>query len=137
MDFVFVDKMEYMCFNQKGEISTINGDSLKLVDKFMYFGSNVSSTGNDINMHLAKAWSAIDRLLIIWKSDLSNEIKYNFFQAAVVSILLYECPTRMLTKHIEKKARCKLHKNATSYIEQILEITFHKTAVVRLPTSHL
>ena len=29
-----------------------------------------------------------------------------------------------------KKARQELHKNATSYIEQILEATFHKTAAV-------
>ena len=28
------DKTEYMCFNQTGNISTLNGSSLKLVDKF-------------------------------------------------------------------------------------------------------
>ena len=27
-------KTEYMCFNQRGDISTLNGSSLKLVDKF-------------------------------------------------------------------------------------------------------
>ena len=43
------DKMEYMCFNQRGEISTLNGTSLKLVDKFTYLGSSVSSTETDIN----------------------------------------------------------------------------------------
>ena len=30
---VNADKTEYMCFNQKGNISTLNGGSLKLVDK--------------------------------------------------------------------------------------------------------
>ena len=29
-------KTEYMCFNQTGGISTLNGSSLKLVDKFTY-----------------------------------------------------------------------------------------------------
>ena len=29
---VNVDKTEYMCFNQTGDISTLNGSSLKLVD---------------------------------------------------------------------------------------------------------
>ena len=29
-------KTEYMCFNQAGDISTLNGTSLKLVDKFTY-----------------------------------------------------------------------------------------------------
>ena len=31
-----------------------------------------------INKRLAKAWAAIDRLPIIWKSDLSDKIKGNF-----------------------------------------------------------
>ena len=29
-------KTEYMCFNETGDISTLNGSSLKLVDKFTY-----------------------------------------------------------------------------------------------------
>ena len=44
------DKTEYMCFNQRGDISTLYGRSLKLVDKFTYLGSSVSSTETDINM---------------------------------------------------------------------------------------
>ena len=43
------DKMEYSCFNQRGDISILNGGSLKLVDKFTYLGSSVSSTENDIS----------------------------------------------------------------------------------------
>ena len=96
-------KMEYMCFNQIGNISTLNGGSLKLVDKFTYLGSSVSSTETDINMRLAKAWIAIDRISVIWKSDLTDKIKCSFFQAAVESILLYGCTTWTLTKHMEKK----------------------------------
>ena len=37
-------KTEYMCCNQAGDISTLDGTSLKLVDKFTYRGSSVSST---------------------------------------------------------------------------------------------
>ena len=48
-------KIEYMCFNQTGDISTLNVSSLKLVDKFTYLGSSVSSTETDINTWLAKA----------------------------------------------------------------------------------
>ena len=48
-------KTEYMCFNQKGNISTSDGTSLKLVDKFIYLGSSVSSTEKDIDTRLAKA----------------------------------------------------------------------------------
>ena len=46
---------------------------------------------------------AIDRLSIIWKSDLIDKMKRSFFQAAVVSILLYGCTTWTLTKRLEKK----------------------------------
>ena len=46
---VNADKTEYMCFNQTGDISTLSGSSLKIVDKFTYLGSSVSSTKTDIN----------------------------------------------------------------------------------------
>ena len=42
-------KTEYMCFNQTGDISSLNSSSLKLVGKFTYLGSSVSSTETDIN----------------------------------------------------------------------------------------
>ena len=81
-------KTEYMCFNQTCDISTQGGTSLKLVDKFTYLGSSVSSTEKDIDTRLKKAWTAIDKLSIIWKSDLTDKMKRSFFQAAVVLILL-------------------------------------------------
>ena len=90
-------KTEYMCYNQTGDISTLDGTSLELVDKFTYLGSSVSSTEKDIDTRLTKAWTAIDRLSIIWKSDLTDKMKRSFFQAAVVSILLYGCTTWTLT----------------------------------------
>ena len=55
-----------------------------LSDKFTYLGSSVSSTKKDIDMRLTKAWTAIDKLSIIWKSDLTDKMKRSFFQAAVV-----------------------------------------------------
>ena len=94
-------KTEYMCFNQTGDISTLDVSSLKLIDKFTYQGSSVSSTEKDIDTQLTKAWTAIDKLSIIWKSDLTDKMKRNLFQAAVVSILLYVCTTWTLTKRLE------------------------------------
>ena len=76
---------------------------LKLVDKFTYLGSSVASTEKDIETRLTKAWTAINRLLIIWKSDLTNKMKRSFFQAAVASILLYGCTTWTLTEWLKKK----------------------------------
>ena len=37
-----------MCYNQTGDISTLEGTPLKLVDKFTYLGSSVESTEKDI-----------------------------------------------------------------------------------------
>ena len=62
-------KTEYMCYNQTGNIFTLNGSSLKLVDKFTYLGSNVSLTQTDIDTQLTKVWTTINRLSVIWKSD--------------------------------------------------------------------
>ena len=82
-------KTEFMCFNQKGDISTLDGTSLKLVDKFTYLGSSVSSTEKDIDTRLTKAWTAIDRLSIIWKSNLTDKMKRSFFQDAVVGAAVW------------------------------------------------
>ena len=108
--------MLYICFNQRGDIFTLNSSSLKLVDKFTYLGSNVSSTESDINTQLAKAWTTIDRLLVIWKSHLTDKIKCSFFQAVVILILLYGCTTWTLTKHMEKT----LDSNYTRILQSIL-----------------
>ena len=77
-----------MCYNQTGDIFTLDGTSQKMVDKFTYLGSSISSTEKDIDSRLTKAWTAIDRLLIKWKSDLTDKMKRSFFQAAAISILL-------------------------------------------------
>ena len=99
-----------------GNIATLDGASLKLVEKFTYLGSSVSSTEKDIDTRLTKAWTAIDRLSIIWKSDLTDKMKRSFFQAAVVSILLYGCTTGTLTKRLEKK----LDRNYTRMLRAVL-----------------
>ena len=59
------NKTEYMYFNGEGDISTLNGNPLNIVDKFTYFNSSVSSTKSDVSIRLTKAWTAIDRLSII------------------------------------------------------------------------
>ena len=122
-------KTEYMCYNHTGDIFTLEGTSLKLVDKFTYLGSSVSSTEKDIDTRLTKAWTAIDRLSIIWKSDLTDKMKRSFLQAAVVSILLYGCSTwtKRLTKRLEKK----LDGNYTRMLRAILTISWRQH-----PTRH-
>ena len=76
---------------------------------------------------ITKAWAAIDRLSIIWKSDLTDKMKRSFFQVAVVSILLYGCTTWTLTKRLEKK----LDGNYTRMLRAILNKSWRKH-----PTRH-
>ena len=81
----------------------------------------------DIDTRLTKAWTAIDRLSIIWKSDLSDKMKRSFFQAVVVSILLYGCTTWTLTKRLKKK----LDGNYTRMLRAILNKSWRQH-----PTKH-
>ena len=81
----------------------------------------------DIHTRLTKAWTAIDRLSIIWKSDLTDKMKLSFFQAAVVSILLYGCTTWTLTKRLEKK----LDGNYTRMLRAVLHKSWRQH-----PTRH-
>ena len=124
--YVNVHKTEYMCYNQTGDISTLEGTPLKLVDKFTYLGSSVESTEKDIETRLTKAWTAINRLSIIWKSDLSSghidtAIWVHYMDA---------------NKTAGEEARRQLHKNVASNLEQVLVATPHKTPTVRSPASY-
>ena len=89
---------------------------LKEVDKFTNLGICVLSNEKDINTRLSKGKTAIDRLSIIWKLDLTDKIKRIFFQAAVVLILLYGWTSWTLTKRMEKT----LYGNYTRMLRVIL-----------------
>ena len=69
------NKMEYMSFNQEKASLILNGNPLKLVDMFSYLSISISSIKSDVNIHLAKVWTAISWLVIIRKSDLSAKIR--------------------------------------------------------------
>ena len=75
-------------FKLKVAISIQSCKPLKLVYRFIYLGRNISSTESDMNIRQLLAWNAIDRLSIIWKSDLFDEMKQDFFESLAVSILL-------------------------------------------------
>ena len=71
--------------------------------------------------------TAIDRLSIIWKSDQTDKMKRSFFQAALVSILLYGCTTWTLKKRLKKK----LDSNYTRMLRAILNKSWRQH-----PTRH-
>ena len=77
-------KTVFMCFNQDGAISSLDGRTLTLGDKFIYFGNSILSTESDVSIFIGKIWTVIDRLLTIWKADLSDEIKCEFIWAVAM-----------------------------------------------------
>ena len=93
--YVNAHKTEYMCFNQTGDISTLNDSALKLVDKFTHLGSSVSSTDIDIDTWLTKAWTAIE-------GSQTWPIKWSAVSSKQQSCR-YCCTTWTLTKRMEKK----------------------------------
>ena len=87
----------------------------------------------DIDMQLTKAWTVIDRLSIIWKSDLTDKMKLSFFQAVVVLILLYGCTAWTLTKRLEMK----LDGNYTRMLRAILNKSWRQHPTRHQLYSHL
>ena len=57
----------------------------------------------EIKIRIAKSWSALDKLSSIWKSNLTETLKRNFFRAVVESVLLYGSEAWTLTKKLERK----------------------------------
>ena len=95
-----------------------------LNDPHLFIHSDVIYT---VINRLTKAWTAINRLSTIWKSDLTDKMKRSFFQAAVTSILLYGCTTWTLIKRLEKK----LDGNYTRMLRAILNKSWQQH-----PTRH-
>ena len=100
---------------------------------YIYIYTYISSTEKDIDMRLMKAWIAIDRLSIIWKSDLTDKMKRSFVQAAVLSILVYGCTTWTLTKRLEKN----LDGNYTRMLRAILNKSWRQHSTRHQLYGHL
>ena len=92
------------------------------IKKFFFFLVQKTSTRS-----LRRHGTAIDWLSIIWKLDLTDKMKRSFFQAAVVSILLYGCTTWTLTKRLKKK----IDGNYTKMLRAILNKSWRQH-----PTKH-
>ena len=120
--YVNANKTDYMYFKREA-ISNRSDRRLKLVHKFTYFDSNISSTGSDFNVRLAKERTAINRLSIIWKSDLSDKMKWYFYQSCVFTTQ---------TKRIEKM----LDANYTRMLRAILNRLWKQHPAKQLLNGH-
>ena len=91
--FINAKKTEFISFNQKGQMKSLNGKEIKAVEDFTYLGSRIVSSESDIQIRKPKAWSALNNMNKIWKSSLPNYLKRNFFTSVVESVQLYGSTT--------------------------------------------
>ena len=68
--YVNASKAKFIGFNQQGSIQTVPGESIELVESFIYLGSEINSTKKDMEILIAKAWTALNKMDTIWKSAL-------------------------------------------------------------------
>ena len=66
----------------------LGGNKLKQVDNFKYLGSWIQSSEKDMNIRIGQAWSALNKMMKVWKSNLKNHLKIGFFRVTVESVLL-------------------------------------------------
>ena len=97
------------------------------------FFSLPPSVSVSVSRHKIFVSMKINRLSIIWKSDLTDKMKRSFFQAGLVSILLYGCTTWTLTKRREKKP----DGNYTRMLRAILNKSWWQHPTRRLLYGHL
>ena len=76
-----------MRFKEEGANSTLSSKPKESVHQFQIPGSNISFTESDFNVKIGKTWTAIERLSISLKSDLTNIIKWDYFQAVSMLVL--------------------------------------------------
>ena len=97
-------KTEYMLFNQdEGDLKALDGDVLNQVEDFQYLGAWLNTCSKDINIRIGRAWTALLKLNTIWKSNLQEDLKVQFFRATVETVLLYGSSSWTLTKALSQK----------------------------------
>ena len=95
-------KTEYMCFNQTGDISTLNG-SFSATSWQVHLPRKQCLINRKRHRHVtSKSMDSNNSQSVIWKLDLTDKMKRSFFQAVVVSMLLYRCATWTPIKRMEK-----------------------------------
>ena len=115
---------------QSGNVHVCKYKISKLIQKIQisswtYLFQNIFILSMDLQKNIIYIYIYI--YIYIWKPDLTDKMKRIFFQAAVVSILLYRCTSWTLTKRLEKK----LDGNYTRMLRAILNKSWRQ-----YPTRH-
>ena len=86
-------KTEVMTINIPGHepLATMKSKELAEVSNFKYLGSYIQSSEADLKAKITVVWKALNSMSTVWKSHISDSVKWKFFQATVEIILLYGC----------------------------------------------
>ena len=79
----------------------------KLIDQIIYFGGNISSTESDVHIHIGKASTAIDGLLIsdvlLWTpthghASIGRPVKHTFISCVWILEVLEDIPNAIVNR---------------------------------------
>ena len=105
-----------------GEKIQLEGSNIEEIEKFVYLGAMVTTTGGageNISARLGKAQAVFCNLKNIWKnSQLSINTKLRIFRSSVLAVLLYGCKTWRMIKNDKTKLNIFLHE----CLQRILKI---------------
>ena len=80
-----------------------DGHSLEEVDDFVYLGAWIGDSSKDFEVRKAKAWSTLNKMNKLWKSNMTRKTKVQLFRATVETILLYGSEAWAVTKSLGKR----------------------------------
>ena len=104
------DKTKYMTYNlEESYLKSLSGDDIEHVDDFPYLGSWVDTSEKDLNTRIAKAWSTMSKMEVIWKSNLEKKLKINFFRATVETSAIVWMHDLDSNQSIREEIRWDLH----------------------------
>ena len=72
-----------MAYNLRGQgdLTGLNYAKLRQVDYFQYLGSWIDQTKKDLEIRIANARTASNKLTVVWKSNLSRDLRIRLYRA--------------------------------------------------------
>ena len=108
--YINAKKTKYMTYNIAEEFQLALADGTHIgraktekgTQDFVYLGSWIDTTWQDIKVRKGQAWAALNKMDKIWKSSLKRETKIGIFKSTVEYVLLYGSETWTLNKKLNK-----------------------------------
>jgi hypothetical protein len=107
------------------EKTELGAEEIEKVDKFVYLGSQISSSGGcegEIKRRIALATSTFNRLWdkIFKRRNITMRVKLRLLNAAVIPVLTYGCESWSMTAAMEKR----LNACESKWLRRLLRISY-------------